>query len=112
MTSTAPFLPFINRNLPNTLDISESGIVAYASRSSIYFSDFKSTVPVILDSKVLHNTHNGKALSISLCKSGKEDLIATLGEDFTVKIWDLETRECIAEQEAKEVSLFLLLSFS
>ena len=102
MATDVPLLPCINRNYSHILDINESGLVAYGSRSSIYIFNFKGTFPVIEDLKFIPNAHRGKIISLSFCKTN-DQIIASIGEDNTIRVWDLETHTSIASLEVREV---------
>lgn len=104
MATEVSLIPCINRNLSHLLDVNESGLVAYGSRNSIHIFNFRTSIPIILDSKFIPNAHRGKVLSLSFCKTNGE-LIASIGEDNFIRVWELETGTCVANFEVKEVCL-------
>lgn len=106
MSSGVLLLPAVNRNLPRVVAQSQSGIVAYACRYHIYFIDARSTPPLVLDSKFISGAHPGKIISLSFCKQGSTELLASVGDDREIKIWDIESQTCLNSLEVKEVSIF------
>lgn len=103
MATRAALFPSCNRNLPRIIDNNGFGLIAYGVRSCIYVFDLKSSPPFVLDSMVFRNGHQAKVLSVSFCKCKGNDLLASLGEERVLKIWDLMSSSCIASLEVKEV---------
>ncbi|KAG8199663.1 hypothetical protein JTE90_022116 [Oedothorax gibbosus] len=103
-SSGALLLPSINRNVPRVVTQSHSGIIAYASRNNIYFIDARCNPPLILDSKFIFAAHAGSIISLSYSKHETKELLASIGDDREMKIWDLESQTCVQSITVKHLT--------
>ncbi|GFS41313.1 gem-associated protein 5 [Trichonephila inaurata madagascariensis] len=93
-------LPFFNRYSVGTVSQSPSGIIAYGSRGDICVIDVLGNRALILDSKSIQLAHRGRITGVSFCKKSDVELLATVGDEGVIKVWDLETKTCVKETKS------------
>ncbi|GFV69168.1 ANAPC4_WD40 domain-containing protein [Trichonephila clavipes] len=101
-------LPFFNRYCGRTISQSPSGIIAYGARCDIIVIDVLGNRALILDSKSIHLAHRERITGVSFCKKNDVELLATVGDEGIIKVWDLETKTCVNETKAFGESIRIL----
>lgn len=93
----AIILPFYNRYSSPSVSQSTSGLFAYGSRSDIFVIDVLNNRAFILYSKCLQVAHTGRVSCVSFSKNEDVELLASIGEEGVIKVWNLETKRCVNE---------------
>ena len=86
-------------------DCSINGVYAFGARNCIYFFDVKEKPPTFISQITAHNVKEW-VTAISWSRHELHStLVASSSEGKTVRVWDFETKICVAEHNLHQVNL-------